>query len=519
MLTRFKVTGFKNLVDVDLRFGPFTCIAGSNGVGKSNLFDALRFLNALSRVPLLEAAKEVRGGKTADVRGLFHRVGDTYDNMMSFEAEMIVPRSGKDDLGQEAEASMTFLRYKLTLGYRPGDGGLEIQHEELVHINKGDANRNILFPYTYEWLESAVVGRRTSPFISTIEEEPGNKIIYLHQDRGEKGSGKPAPRRANSLPRTVLQGANAAENRTAVIARREMQSWRLIQLEPSALREPDEFNAPSRLSEHGSHLPAMLFRLAQSDEARTYAAVANRLSELIADIRAVGVDRDEKLERLTLWAQADDGTPHAARSLSEGTLRFLALTVLEQDPDAQGVLCLEEPENGIHPARIPAMIRLLTDIAVDTDHAVGRDNPLRQVIINTHSPAVVGEVNSADLVGAELLEQVKAGQRFKSVVFQPLPGTWRASGIAERDLMPKNRLLEYLSLFEKEPQTGGANEPSGDEATNSTSAANEHSRANGHSKQPRIARQNTRIKGSQRVVDRSDIQLLLFGGSQIEGDQ
>lgn len=29
MLTRLQVRGFKNLVDVDVRFGPFTCIAGS----------------------------------------------------------------------------------------------------------------------------------------------------------------------------------------------------------------------------------------------------------------------------------------------------------------------------------------------------------------------------------------------------------------------------------------------------------------------------------------------------------
>ena len=40
MLTRLKVNGFKNLVDVDVRFGPFTCLAGVNEVGKSNLFDA-----------------------------------------------------------------------------------------------------------------------------------------------------------------------------------------------------------------------------------------------------------------------------------------------------------------------------------------------------------------------------------------------------------------------------------------------------------------------------------------------
>lgn len=495
MLTRLKVNGFKNLVDVDLRFGPFTCIAGSNGVGKSNLFDAIRFLSALSRVPLLEAAKEVRGGKTADVRGLFHRVGDSYDDVMSFEVEMIVPERGEDDLGQEAKASMTFLRYKLTLSYRPDDGGLEIQHEELVHINKGEANRNILFPHSVEWLNSAVLGKRSSAFISTQEDSSGSKVIYLHQDRGEKGSGKPAPRRASLLPRTVVQAANAAENRTAVIARREMQSWRLLQLEPSALREPDDFNAPSRLSEHGSHLPAMLFRLGQNDEARTYAAVANRLSELITDIREIGIDRDEKREQFTLWAKADDGTPHAARSLSEGTLRFLALTVLEQDPDSQGVMCLEEPENGIHPERIPAMIRLLKDIAVDANLPVGRDNPLQQVIINTHSPAVVGQVNDDDLVAAELLEKVSDGHRFKSVAFQTLPGTWRAGGIAERDLMPRSRLLAYLNPFEKKQDDKGSHE------------AEETELARVVSGKPRPM-----SKRPQRVVDRADVQMLLFGG-------
>ena len=43
MLTRLEVNGFKNLVDFALDFGPYTCIAGPNGVGKSNIFDAIRF--------------------------------------------------------------------------------------------------------------------------------------------------------------------------------------------------------------------------------------------------------------------------------------------------------------------------------------------------------------------------------------------------------------------------------------------------------------------------------------------
>jgi len=79
MLTRLKVSGFKNLVDVDVRFGPFTCIAGVNGVGKSILFDAIRFISALANgKTFAEAAMSVReeDSTSSDIRSLFHRVGN-----------------------------------------------------------------------------------------------------------------------------------------------------------------------------------------------------------------------------------------------------------------------------------------------------------------------------------------------------------------------------------------------------------------------------------------------------------
>ena len=59
MLTRLKVSGFKNLIDVDIPFGPFTCVAGANGTGKSNLFDAIQFLSALANHTLIDAARSV----------------------------------------------------------------------------------------------------------------------------------------------------------------------------------------------------------------------------------------------------------------------------------------------------------------------------------------------------------------------------------------------------------------------------------------------------------------------------
>jgi predicted ATPase len=76
-----------------------------------------------------------------------------------------------------------------------------------------------------------------------------------------------------------------------------------------------------------------------------YDQVAGRLSELIDDVYAVSVDRDERRELLTLEVTDRAGTVHPARSLSDGTLRFLALAVLELDPEASGLICLEEPES------------------------------------------------------------------------------------------------------------------------------------------------------------------------------
>jgi predicted ATPase len=497
MLTRLKVSGFKNLVDVDVRFGPFTCVAGANGTGKSNLFDAIHFLSLLANRPLMDAALSVRaeGGRLSDVQALFHRVGDNYADTISFEAEMIIPSEGTDDLGQRAEASITFLRYTLVLAYRseafPQTAGpLEILKEELTHIKIRDASKHLLFPYkAARWRKSAVQGRRSSPFIST-EGDGANRVIKLHQDGG---SGRPLPRQAANLPRTVLSVTNAAESPTALLARREMQSWRLLQLEPSSLRKPDEFTAPTTLGVDGSHVAATLYHLARNhtqendgllNEAATaqiYGQVANRLSDLIGDVSEVGIDRDERRELLTLQVTDRNRTAHPARALSDGTLRFLALAVLELDATWQGVLCLEEPENGIHPERIEAMLQLLRDIATDVDEPLGEDNPLRQVIVNTHSPAVVTQVIDDSLLVAELKEMVDGENRFKGVRFSCLPDTWRVN-TPEASIVSKSRLLAYLNPTISQPPVSDSDSDT----------------------RPRAK--------TRRVIDRADLQFLLpFG--------
>lgn len=452
MLTRLKVDGFKNLVGIDVRFGPFTCIAGANGVGKSNLFDAIRFLSLTSNYPLLEAAQRVRddAGHNNDVRGLFHRVGSSLVDTISFEAEMIVLPEALDDLGQTGKASITFLCYTLIIRFRDGvangaaSNPLEILKEELVHIKKGDANTHLLFPHNARlWRNQVITGRRSgSAFISTSKQE-GSRVVKLHQDGG---GGRAYARAASTLPRTVLSSATAAESPTALCARREMQSWRLLQLEPAALRQPDEFSAPAHLESNGLHLPANLNRLAPSEAAPSvYSQLANRLSELIGGVRTLRIDRDEKRELLTLMMKGSDGTELPARALSDGTLRFLALAVLELDPQTPGLICLEEPENGIHPDRIPAMLRLLQDIAADSHEPADETNPLRQVIVNTHSPSVVMAVPDESVLFARLQNEAHNGQSFAKVVFACLPDNWRLKADPRPPGVRRGEMLSYLN--------------------------------------------------------------------------
>ncbi len=448
MLTRLRIKGFKSLWDVDVHFGPFTCIAGPNAVGKSNLFDAIQFLSHLASDTFLNAALSVRAQSdlTGNAKDLFHRWKDLYEKRIFMSAEMIIPSEGTDSLGQTAVASITFVRYELELEFSEssgtsGLGMIRLISEKLEPISKGSAAKTLRFPHSAtKWRNSVVVGKgRRVPFIST---DLLNGEIELHQERG----GQPRRFKSDSLPRTVLSTVNAMESPTSLLAKREMESWRLLQLEPSALRHPDSFLTPPGLDANGAHLPATLFALSHQYGADRiiYEHVAGRLSSLIDDVVSITIDKDDRRQLLVLQLLNRDGTLHEARSLSDGTLRFLALAAMAEDPSALGVICMEEPENGIQPSRIPAILNLLEAIACDPQEPPGEDNPLRQVIINTHSPSVVKQINEDCLLIASTEQHLVGGKRFDATAFKWLSNTWRQSTAPNARAVAKGKLLSYL---------------------------------------------------------------------------
>ncbi len=431
MLTRLKVSGFKNLVDVDVRFGPFNCVVGPSGAGKSNLFDAIHFLSALADRPLTEAALSVRG--VGEENDLFHFVGDQRATEMAFEAEMIIPAEGRDALGQRAEAGITLLRYALTLARRKDPahpaGLLELVREDLIHINKGDAHRHLRFPHKVNtWRNSAVVGRRDNkaPYIST-EQAGTDRVIRLHQDGS---SGHTFQRLAADLPRTVLSACTTAETATALLARQEMRSWQVFRLDPAALRRSDSFDAPAHLAPNGAHLASLLHHLGHSNE-QFFARLAGRLADLVGNVEKIRVEPDERRGQLTLQVMDHDGTSYMAGLFPDATLRLLALAALEFDPNAPNLICLEEPEDGIHPERIASLLSLLQDIATDAEGPLSAENPLRQVIVTSHSPILVAQTPDDCLLLADLKDTALGERTFRRAWFGYLAETWREAASRE----------------------------------------------------------------------------------------
>jgi predicted ATPase len=453
MLTRLRVKGFKNLVDVDVRFGPFTCIAGPNGVGKSNLFDAILFLRELADKPFVEAVDTIRG---EDPALLF----TTGVEEMTFIAEMLIPSDGIDDFGEETKAASTFVEYTIRLRLRRKEdnhrGAIELVHEKLDYVRKSEAKSRLGFDHKKPWRDSVVLQLRYgAPFISTNQSEGK---VRRHQDQNpqegkQSRAGRALEYNLASLPRTVLSSArNAQESRTAVLVRREMQSWRLLRLEPSAMHQADDFRAPDHIGHNGSHLPATLYRLvtsvedgknAESFKAQLLTQLSNRVAELVQGVETVNVVRDEERKLIKLIMKETNGAELPAASLSDGTLRFLALALIEFDPKEVGVICLEEPENGVHPQRIEAMLRLLQDIAVDPTEPTDKNNPLRQVIVNTHSPLVANLVPADVLLFAQPVSALLNGNTISGLALRCIESTWRTREPNPMPMIAPGDLLTY----------------------------------------------------------------------------
>ncbi|MBI4706260.1 MAG: AAA family ATPase [Deltaproteobacteria bacterium] len=190
----------------------------------------------------------------------------------------------------------------------------------------------------------------------------------------------------------VLGGANRVQppaERLAIM--HQMSPGRLLRLDAAALREPSSLVPPSHFldiafgDERGLGLAGVLHAVRERDP-EAFATIVRRVRDLFPAVATISLPA-ASASTLTIEAELTDRVRVAAEQLSDGLLYYLAFAALRSlSPPA--VLLLEEPENGLHPARIAEVVRVLRNLV---------ESAPTQVLIATHSPLVINELNPEEV--------------------------------------------------------------------------------------------------------------------------
>jgi predicted ATPase len=393
MLTRIEIDGFKTFENFSLDLQPFTAIVGPNASGKSNLFDALRFLSLLAQHDIRTAMQDLRGRPEE----LFRQTPAGISECMTFAIEVLLGRKGVDAFRTTYEIPAQRLRYELQLALVQGSDGIPrgvfVRSEHCRPIARKDDRAIYLRKLKLSY------NARVNPFIRLSD---GGDTIEIRQD-GRQKHGRPIPLSLREASRTALSTITTAEFPHLYALREILADMRFLEINPRAARSANDRFEDRILKPDASNLATVLAHLKEetaSDERPdgVLSDIAADLASLIPSVRRLNVQNDPGLRQFSFSLEFDENLIFSSRVISDGTVRLLALLTLLNDPDRRGTLCFEEPENGVHEGRVPMLVEFLRNAAhVSSDPA----RPSFQILLNTHSPKVMSALRNSEIVAAD----------------------------------------------------------------------------------------------------------------------
>ena len=419
MLTRIEIDGFKTFEAFSLDLQPLTAVVGPNASGKSNLFDAIRFLSLLAQFDIRQAMQDLRGQPLE----LFRQTPAGPAVIMKFAVEVALHRNGVDPFGKQYEVFAQRLRYELDIGVgsspNGGTRGVYVQRETCFPISKRDDRATFLRGVSVKY------NSRVSPFIRT---NIGNNLLEVRQD-GRQRHGRPVTLSLKEASKTALSTITTAEFPHLFALKDFFTNIRFLEINPEAARAANDRFEDRRLKKDASNLSAALAALREdtaTDERPdgALADVAADLASLIPSVSMIEVSDDPGSRNYSFDVKFTGDLSFSSRVISDGTLRLLALLTVLNDPDRRGALCFEEPENGVHEGRIPLLVDLLRRSAFFSDDQA---EPSFQVLINTHSPKVMTVLFDTEIVAADSVTMIDPASKRRSVK------TRMRTGIASSD--------------------------------------------------------------------------------------
>jgi len=333
LLTSIKLTNFLSFGDsssvVALR--PLNVVIGPNGSGKSNLIEAIELIRAVPK-DLLTPIRDGGGVRDWLWKGAPKTPAATIDAVFA---------------NPKGPANLRYLLSFTEVGQR-----FEIL-DERVELERPDEGHKK--PYLYYRFESGhgvlnVKGKQRR--LQNEEIDPIQSILAQRKD-------------PDQYPELTYLG-NAFGK---IKLYREWSFGRY-----TAPRLPQRADLPNEwLESDANNLGLVLNRL------RREPPVKKRLLEALGALYEGIDDFDVQIEGGTVQVFFHEGrfTVPASR-LSDGTLRYLCLLAILCHPNPPPLVCIEEPELGLHPDVLPTLTALLREAAERT-----------QLIVTTHSDVLV----------------------------------------------------------------------------------------------------------------------------------
>lgn len=402
------LTNFKGFADarVDL-FRPLSVLIGPNGVGKTNLLEAIELLAFLASGNPLHNVTDVGRGGSLELRGGLQSCprhpGEEFE--LGFTA------------GIEFDGQSQQVEYRLAVGVAPTPA---IRRERLT------------------------LGERT--LFSATANAPSPDLLDVVYDNFNRGPNKPrtqCPATSTVLARyESLASSNKRLTELSAIVRslgRHLQRAYVFDPSPRLMRDYDRIGNNVLLRD-GSNLSSVLYALSTgtAEQQATLARILECIRQLPEEpFDAFGFETTRLQDVLFGFKRAGSSSLVDARLLSDGTLRSLAvLTAAETCPPRSRVV-VEEFDNGVHPSRVSVLAGALFETSQ-------RRN--LNVLVTTHNPATLDALTPEQLDGVLVCHWDK---RADVAAVTPLKDLPRADELLARgrlgDLVTRRVLETYLT--------------------------------------------------------------------------
>lgn len=382
MITSVTLNDWKSFEAAKLFIDPLTVIIGTNASGKSNIIDALTFLNRVGSGLLLTSALQ----------------GDSITSGMRGGLEWAARQPGnifKLSVGVRFGDSTAY-EYELTCVIN--DSRCELYAEQLERVryrqrrdgNFTESGRIKLFTTDTLTLSSPNITARLYNEKRGTPRQLSRSSSVLFQLRGQKLRSEIEEGVAQVLASLqsifILDPIPSHMRGFSPLSDRLESDARNIAGVLAALPDDQRLAVESELTEYSKKLP-------ERDINRVFAEVVGKFKS------------DAMLYCEERWNESGEAPIIDARGMSDGTLRFLAIVVALLTRPKGSLLVVEEIDNGLHPSR--------SGLLLDVLHKVGTRREV-DIVVTTHNPALL------DRMGLEMIPMTTVAHRDQHTGFSDL---------------------------------------------------------------------------------------------------